>query len=118
MEDILHERGIDVSHEAVRFWWNRFGPMFAAEACTRVDLRRGLPIRRADQLFKGQDRRKAALSACAKPLDRDDPVTEVLTLKKLKILYVFKKLFRQAVGNAHVTPAFVHPHRLKSLGPK
>jgi len=27
----LHERGIDVSHEAVRFWWHRFGPMFAAE---------------------------------------------------------------------------------------
>ncbi|MDF0604021.1 IS6 family transposase, partial [Psychromarinibacter sp. C21-152] len=25
------ERGIDVSHEAVRFWWHRFGPMFAAE---------------------------------------------------------------------------------------
>ena len=23
--------GIDVSHETVRFWWNRFGPMFAAE---------------------------------------------------------------------------------------
>lgn len=29
--DLLHERGIDVSHETVRFWWNRFGPMFAAE---------------------------------------------------------------------------------------
>ncbi len=31
VEDLLHERGIDVSHETVRFWWNRFGPMFAAE---------------------------------------------------------------------------------------
>ena len=31
VEDILHERGIDFSHESVRFWWNRFGPMFAAE---------------------------------------------------------------------------------------
>ena len=28
---MLHERGIDISHETVRFWWNRFGPMFAAE---------------------------------------------------------------------------------------
>jgi len=27
----LAERGIDISHETVRFWWNRFGPMFAAE---------------------------------------------------------------------------------------
>ena len=22
---------LDVSHETIRFWWNRFGPMFAAE---------------------------------------------------------------------------------------
>jgi len=31
VEDILFERGIDISHETIRFWWNRFGPMFAAE---------------------------------------------------------------------------------------
>ena len=31
VEDLLHERGIDVSYETVRFWWNRFGPMFASE---------------------------------------------------------------------------------------
>lgn len=31
MEDLLHERGIDISHETVRFWWNRFGPLFTAE---------------------------------------------------------------------------------------
>jgi putative transposase len=31
VEDPLGERGIDTSHETVRFWWNRFDPMFAAE---------------------------------------------------------------------------------------
>ena len=31
VEDLLNERGIDISHETVRFWWNRFGPIFAAE---------------------------------------------------------------------------------------
>ena len=31
VEDLLHERGIDICHETVRFWWNRFGPMFSAE---------------------------------------------------------------------------------------
>ena len=31
VEDLLSERGIDICHETVRFWWNRFGPMFAAE---------------------------------------------------------------------------------------
>ena len=31
VEDLLHERSIEISHETVRFWWNRFGPMFAGE---------------------------------------------------------------------------------------
>jgi putative transposase len=31
VEDLLHERGIEIIHETVRYWWNRFGPMFAAE---------------------------------------------------------------------------------------
>ena len=31
VEDLLHERGIEVSHETIRFWWNRFSPIFAAE---------------------------------------------------------------------------------------
>jgi putative transposase len=31
VEDLLHERGIDVSRETVRFWWHRFSPTFAAE---------------------------------------------------------------------------------------
>jgi len=30
VEDLLHERGIDISYETVRFWWNRFGPLFAS----------------------------------------------------------------------------------------
>lgn len=29
VEDILHERGIDVSHETIRYWWNRFGTLFS-----------------------------------------------------------------------------------------
>ncbi len=31
VEDLLHERGIDVSYETIRYWWQRFGPMFASE---------------------------------------------------------------------------------------
>jgi len=26
VDDLLFERGIDISHETVRFCWNRFGP--------------------------------------------------------------------------------------------
>src|SRR5450432_3945165 len=31
VEDLLFESGIDICHETVRLWWNRFGPMFAGE---------------------------------------------------------------------------------------
>lgn len=31
VEDLLFERGIDICHETVRLWWDRFGPLFAAD---------------------------------------------------------------------------------------
>jgi putative transposase len=54
VEDLLAERRIDISHETVRFWWNRFGPMFAAEIRNkRMAQVRGFPQRRwhLDEVF-------------------------------------------------------------------
>ncbi len=31
VEDLLHERGINISYETVRAWWNKFGPVFASD---------------------------------------------------------------------------------------
>jgi putative transposase len=31
VEGLPFARGIDIRHETVRLWWNRFGPMFAGE---------------------------------------------------------------------------------------
>jgi putative transposase len=31
VENLLFERGIDICHETMRLWWNRFGPLFAAD---------------------------------------------------------------------------------------
>ena len=31
VEDLLHERGVDVSYESVRYWWHRFGSQFASQ---------------------------------------------------------------------------------------
>ena len=31
VEDLRSARGIDICHETVRYWWNRFGQLFAAE---------------------------------------------------------------------------------------
>ena len=42
VEDLLSERGIDICHETVRHWWNRFGPLFAADVQRqRVSRMRG-----------------------------------------------------------------------------
>ena len=35
VEDIVFECSIDISHETLRYWWNRFGPMFAGEIMKR-----------------------------------------------------------------------------------
>ena len=54
VEDLLHERGIDITHETVRFWWNRFGTIFAAEIRrSRVQAMRHLRHRRwhLDEMF-------------------------------------------------------------------
>ena len=31
VEDLLAEREIEICHETVRHWWNRFGPLFASD---------------------------------------------------------------------------------------
>jgi putative transposase len=54
VEDLLRERGIDITHETVRFWWNRFGTIFAAEIRrSRVQTMRHFRHRRwhLDEVF-------------------------------------------------------------------
>ena len=54
VEDLLHERGIDIGYETVRAWWNQFGPMFASEVRKkRSASMRGLPQLRwhLDEVF-------------------------------------------------------------------
>ena len=29
--DLLHEQSIEIGHKTLRYWWNRFGPMFVAD---------------------------------------------------------------------------------------
>ena len=45
VEELLAERGIRVSYEAIRLWCRKFGPLLAAE------LRRRRPRRRGDKWF-------------------------------------------------------------------
>ena len=51
VEDILHERGLDVCHETIRFWWNRFGPIFAKEIRKRRPAAHSLWRWHVDEVF-------------------------------------------------------------------
>ena len=43
VENLLFERGIDLCHETVRFWWDRFSPMFTGDIRRqRVSAMRGV----------------------------------------------------------------------------
>jgi putative transposase len=82
VEDLLAERGIDISHETVRQWWNRFGPMFAAQIRKkRIQARRGMPEWRwhLDEVFvkiNGQ------LHYLWRAVDHEGEVLEVVATKR------------------------------------
>lgn len=53
VEDILLEGGINISHEIARYWWNRFGPMFAGEIRQKRNRQRDFSLWRwhLDEVF-------------------------------------------------------------------
>ncbi|MDC1198892.1 IS6 family transposase [bacterium] len=98
VEDLLHERGIDISHETVRFWWLRFGPMFAAEIKRkRVDRMRAFSNWRwhLDEVFvKVNGERRYLWRA----MDHEGEVLEAVVTKrrdKRAALKLLKKLMKR-----------------------
>ena len=78
VEDLLFERGIDICHETVRFWWIRFGPMFAAEIRTqRIQKYRDYPQWRwhLDEVFVKID---GEMRYLWRAVDHEGEVLEVL----------------------------------------
>jgi hypothetical protein len=62
VEDLLHERGIEISHETDRFWWHRFGPMFASEIRKRrIEGDENKPLAVASRRGFREDQWRAAL---------------------------------------------------------
>ncbi len=98
VEDLLAERGIDISHETVRFWWNRFGPMFAAEIRKRrVAHMRGYPQWRwhLDEVFVKVN---GKLRYLWRAVDHEGEVLEaVVTTKrdKLAALKLLKRIMKK-----------------------
>ena len=82
VEDLLQERGIDISYETVRAWWNQFGPMFAAEIRKkRSASMRGLPQWRwhLDEVFV---RINGEIHYLWRAVDHEGEVLEALVTKK------------------------------------
>jgi putative transposase len=121
VEDVLSERGIDISHETIRFWWNRFGPMFAAEIRKkRVAQMRGYPQWRwhLDEVFV---KINGKLCYLWRAVDHEGEVLEtVVTAKRDKAAAVkFLKRIMKKYGCAKsiVTDGLCsYPAAMKDIG--
>ncbi len=121
VEDLLAERGIDICHETVRFWWNRFGPMFAAG----IRQKRVRPMRafthwkwHLDEIYvkiNGQ------MYYLWRAVDHEGEVLESFASKtrdKPAALKVMKKLMKRHGGAKVVTTDGLRSYRaaMKELG--
>jgi putative transposase len=121
VEDLLAERGIDISHETVRFWWNRFGPVFAAEIRrTRMAQMRGYTQWRwhLDEVFVKINGRLCYLW---RAVDHEGEVLEsVVTAKRDKAAALkFLKRIMKKYGHSQtvVTDGLsLYPAAIKEIG--
>ena len=111
VEDILFERGIDICHETVRFWWNRFGPMMAAEIRKRRIQNRNFSNWRwhVDEVFV---RINGVPHYLWRAVDHEGEVLEVFASKRRdrKAALVFLKRAMKRYGQ----PKVIVTDRLKS----
>jgi putative transposase len=102
VEDILFERGIDICHERVRFWWNRFGSMFANEIRKRRIRRRSCSQWRwhLDEVFVKIDGETHYLW---RAVDHEGEVLEVFATKRRdrKAALKFLKRTMKRYGRPH-----------------
>ena len=113
VEDLLHERGIDVSHEAVRFWWHRLGPLFAAEIKKRrvAGLKSSRWRWHLDEMFVKINGERHYLW---RAIDHEGEVLESFVTKtrdKKAALKFLKKAMRK-----HGRPDVIVTDRLRSYG--
>jgi hypothetical protein len=64
VEDLLHERGIEISNKTVRFWCLRFGPLLAAE----IRRKRVSDMRSRTEVGGWTGRRLGLADSCQTPL--------------------------------------------------
>ncbi|MFT6753799.1 MAG: putative transposase [Candidatus Azotimanducaceae bacterium] len=111
VEDILHERGIDISHETVRFWVNRFGLEFAGEIRRR---RRGFQSNWRWHMDEGFVKINGELHYLWRAIDHEGEVLECYVSKrrnKGEAVKFLKKTMRK-----HGAPKQIVTDKLRSYG--
>ncbi len=114
VEDLLHDRGIEISHETVRYWWNRFGPMFAAELRRKwVDRMRGRKQWRwhLDEVFV---KINGVTHYLWRAIDHEGEVLESV-VTKTRDRKAALKLLKKSM-NRHGRPESIVTDRLRSYG--
>ena len=111
VEELLSERGIDICHGTVRFWWKRFGPLFAAEIRKRrVHSRSYLQWRwHLDEVF-GRINGKTDYLWCA--VDHEGEVLESYASKRRNRKAAFQ--FLRRTMKRYGQPRVIVPDRLRS----
>ena len=114
IEDLLTERGTDHCHKTVRFCWNRFGPIFAAEIRrNRVDHMRAHSHWRS-HLFKMFVKINGEMHYLWLAVDHEGEVLESFATKireKAAALTFLKKMMK-----SHGRPKVIVIDRLRSYG--
>jgi putative transposase len=113
VEDLLFERGIDICHETVRFWWNRFGPMFAAEIRKRRIHQRSYSHRRwhLDEVFV---RINGETRYLWRAVDHESEVLKVFATKRRDCTAALK--FLKRTMKCYGRPKVIVTVRLRSYG--
>ena len=113
VEDILFERGIDISHETVRFWWNRFGPLFASEICRRRVRQRSYSLWRwhVDEVFV---RINGVQHYLWRAVDHEREVIEVFASKRRNRKAALN--FLRCAMKRYFSPNIIVTDRLASYG--
>ena len=113
VKDLLFERGINICHETVRFWWNRFGPMFAAEIRKRRIHHRPYSLWRwhLDEIFVRIDGETHYLW---RAVDHEGEVLEVFATKRRDRKAALK--FIKRTTKRYGRPWAIVTDRLRSYG--
>jgi putative transposase len=121
VEDLLFERGIDICHETVRLWWNRFGPMFAAE----IRRRRARNLRAVPQWRWHLDevfvKINGEMHYLWRAVDHEGEVLEVFATKrrdrKAALAFLKRAMKRHGSPQAVVTDRLrSYPAAMKEIG--